>query len=81
MLGHCIEILRQAAMCRGDVSLITMFWSDDTASPVADFNVPHSCVNFDAIQDWAKERSFNPMKPGYLRHPTLGVYLLSRFSF
>lgn len=60
-------------MCRGDVSLITMFWKEDTAIPIADFDVPHSCVNFDAIQNWAKERSFNPMKPGYLKHPKLGT--------
>ncbi|KAI0432183.1 hypothetical protein F5Y09DRAFT_354186 [Xylaria sp. FL1042] len=70
---HCIEILRQATMCRGDVSIITMFWQDDNPIPVTDFSVPHACVNWDALYVWAKERSFDPMKPGYLQHPTLGA--------
>ncbi|KND91180.1 hypothetical protein TOPH_04039 [Tolypocladium ophioglossoides CBS 100239] len=69
--GHCIEILRQAAMCRGDVS-ITMYWRDDVEMPIADFTLPHSCVNWNAIQDWSEKRSFDPMKPGYMRHPELG---------
>lgn len=49
-----------------------MFWGDMTAQPVADFDVPHTCVNWNAILDWQKERSFDPRKPGYLKHPTFG---------
>lgn len=63
-------------MCRGDVSLITMYWEENTSIPAADFAVPHSCVNWDAIQTWAKDRAIDPMKPGYLHHPTLGMLLL-----
>jgi hypothetical protein len=62
-------------MCRADVTLITMFWESHNAIPAADFGVPHACANWDAIQDWSKERAIDPMKPGYLQHPTLGKFL------
>jgi hypothetical protein len=78
--GHCIEILRQAAICRGDVSIITMFWKDDVQLPIADFSLPHSCVNWNAIQEWSKQRSFDPMRPGYMKHPKLGKFANKRHA-
>ncbi|KAF3004009.1 hypothetical protein E8E14_008793 [Neopestalotiopsis sp. 37M] len=70
---HCVEILRQAAQCRGDTSIVTMYWGDASAIPVADFDSPHACVNWEALVSWQQERRFDPKKPGYLRHPTLGL--------
>lgn len=70
---HCIDYLRQAAMCHGDTSLTTYYWSDDEIYPVADFNSPKACINWDVLADWQRERLWDPMKPGYLKHPKLGT--------
>ncbi|KAG1740989.1 hypothetical protein EDB19DRAFT_1908303 [Suillus lakei] len=37
-LDHCIEILRQVTMCKGDVTMITNDWVEGFADPQADFN-------------------------------------------
>lgn len=60
-------------MCRGDISLVTIRWQESNRLPVADFTAPHECVNFDAINEWARERRINAMQPGLLVHPTLGM--------
>ncbi|KAI1815497.1 hypothetical protein GGS20DRAFT_333095 [Poronia punctata] len=70
---HCIDYLRQAAMCHGDVSLTTYHWQDDQIFPVADFNSSKACVNWDVLADWQRERLWDPMEPGYLKHPKLGA--------
>lgn len=59
-----------------------MYWGDASAIPVADFDSPHACVNWEALVSWQQERRFDPKKPGYLRHPTLGKSdsFLSRFD-
>ncbi|PMD34953.1 hypothetical protein L207DRAFT_436684, partial [Hyaloscypha variabilis F] len=72
---HCIEVLRQGVICRGDISLVTIQWQASQKLPVADFTAPHECVNFDSLNDWARERRINAMEPGLLVHPTLGMEL------
>ncbi|KAG2127969.1 hypothetical protein DEU56DRAFT_742179, partial [Suillus clintonianus] len=54
-LDHCIEMLRQITMCRGDVTMITNDWMEGSNSPFANFNVPHKCRNFEKILDWVDE--------------------------
>ncbi|KND87851.1 hypothetical protein TOPH_07439 [Tolypocladium ophioglossoides CBS 100239] len=66
---HCLEILRQAAMCRADISLFTLQWSEDSLLPRADFSQEHECINFDAIYRWAGERRVDAGRPGILTHP------------
>jgi Mycotoxin biosynthesis protein UstYa len=70
---HCIEVLRQGVQCRGDVSLVTIRWQASQKIPVADFKAPHECVNFDALNEWSRQRRIDVMRPGLLVHPTLGV--------
>ena len=60
-------------MCRGDISLVTIRWQASQKLPVADFSAPHECVNFDSLNEWARERRINAMEPGLLVHPTLGM--------
>ncbi|KAK4238782.1 hypothetical protein C8A03DRAFT_33178 [Achaetomium macrosporum] len=69
---HCLEILRQAAMCRADISLFTLQWSEKTTQPRADFSQEHECVNFDAIFQWAGRHRVDAGKPGLLVHPIHG---------
>ncbi len=47
----------------------------DSRLPAADFAAPHACVNWDALADWQAERTVDIMRPGWLRHPSLGEFL------
>ncbi|TVY28885.1 Cyclochlorotine biosynthesis protein O [Lachnellula hyalina] len=68
---HCLDFLRQAAICHGDVGIITFQWSPHDRIPVANATT-HQCVNWDKLETWTKERSVDMLKPGWLVHPTLG---------
>ncbi|KAG2148154.1 uncharacterized protein EDB93DRAFT_1084970, partial [Suillus bovinus] len=54
-LDHCIEMLRQIIMCRGDITMLTYDWVEGVKDPFPNFNVPHQCRNFDKILDWVDE--------------------------
>lgn len=71
-LEHCIEVLRQSVMCRGDTSPITFFWQDDTLLPKTDFQTDHQCVNWEKLDEWVMERTVDVFAPGILTHPILG---------
>ncbi|KAK0613276.1 hypothetical protein B0T14DRAFT_556935 [Immersiella caudata] len=70
---HCLEILRQAIMCRADISLFTLQWSEDNLHPRADFSQEHECVDFQAVFEWAGKRRVDAGAPGLLVHPKFGV--------
>ncbi|ETS78823.1 hypothetical protein PFICI_08676 [Pestalotiopsis fici W106-1] len=70
---HCLEIMRQATLCRADISLFTLQWSTDSPWPRADFSHEHQCVDFDLINSWAGQRRVDASKPGILTHPKFGV--------
>ncbi|KAG1842863.1 hypothetical protein DFJ58DRAFT_805453 [Suillus subalutaceus] len=60
-LDHCIEMLRQNIMCRGDVTMLTYDWVEGVKDPFPNFNIPHRCRNFEKILDWVDEhRVFVP---------------------
>ncbi|KAI0188739.1 hypothetical protein EV127DRAFT_512740 [Xylaria flabelliformis] len=69
---HCLEILRQAAMCRSDTALFTIRWKEATRQPIADFSQKHECASFDKINKWAAEHRVDPSEPGLLVHPLYG---------
>ncbi|KAF7957961.1 hypothetical protein EAE96_003528 [Botrytis aclada] len=69
---HCIEILRQSVMCRGDTTLITFHWGHTVKLPQPDFTQEHTCVNWDSLMKWAEPRSIDIFEEGMLVHPTLG---------
>ncbi|KAG1813502.1 uncharacterized protein BJ212DRAFT_1365326, partial [Suillus subaureus] len=54
-LDHCIEMLRQNLMCRGDVTMLTYDWVKGLDRPLPDFNTPHRCRNFEKILNWVDE--------------------------
>ncbi|CZR59325.1 uncharacterized protein PAC_09217 [Phialocephala subalpina] len=68
---HCIDFLRQSAMCHGDVGLITFEWSPTNLIPIANATT-HQCVNWEKLDQWTRERSVDMLQPGWLVHPTLG---------
>ncbi|KAL4874961.1 hypothetical protein BJY04DRAFT_172202 [Aspergillus karnatakaensis] len=56
-LDHCSESLRQSLMCSSDVSTIHWAWSDEHHKWQADGRVAHTCRDFQAIREWAFERT------------------------
>ncbi|EEH37758.2 hypothetical protein PAAG_00679 [Paracoccidioides lutzii Pb01] len=69
---HCIDFLRQSAMCHGDIGLITFEWHDSSRIPIANAT-SHQCVNWKKLEQWTKARTVDMMKPGWLVHPVFGV--------
>ncbi|KAM7190178.1 protein of unknown function (DUF3328) domain containing protein [Rhypophila sp. PSN 637] len=62
---HCLEVLRQSSMCRGDVSVIPSVWEYNIRDggdgsllgpSIRDGRAVHRCVNWDRLHDWAKSR-------------------------
>ncbi|RYP57814.1 hypothetical protein DL769_009264 [Monosporascus sp. CRB-8-3] len=51
-LTHCVEMLRNAIMCFGDVSVITYNWKEGHAGPKASFKSMHSCQKWDKFEEW-----------------------------
>ncbi|RDW92936.1 oxidase ustYa family protein [Aspergillus mulundensis] len=56
-LDHCSESLRQSLMCSSDVAPITWVWSEEHHRWQADGRVVHTCRDFEAIREWAFERT------------------------
>ncbi|KAK2591109.1 hypothetical protein QQS21_011197 [Conoideocrella luteorostrata] len=68
---HCINYIRQSAMCHADVGLSTWHWRADDKMPHADM-MPHTCRNWNAVDEWAKDRRINMYQAGLLVHPKFG---------
>ncbi len=51
-LDHCLEYWREAAMCRGDATLASMFWRDGL--PTSRVYSEHECVDWEALDVWAR---------------------------
>ncbi|KAK1981467.1 hypothetical protein LZ30DRAFT_592653 [Colletotrichum cereale] len=68
---HCIDFLRQSAMCHADIGLITYSWHADQRMPIANAT-SHQCVKWDRLAEWTHERAVDMMKPDWLMHPTMG---------
>jgi len=68
---HCIDFLRQSAMCHGDIGLITYSWRSDQLFPLANAT-SHQCVDWGKLERWTAARAVDMMKPGWLIHPTKG---------
>ncbi|KAJ3558166.1 hypothetical protein NM688_g1083 [Phlebia brevispora] len=53
-MKHCVDNLRQAIMCAGDISPIVWHWSDEDQGNIVNLDVPHSCRSYDSLAAWAK---------------------------
>lgn len=60
-------------MCKADISLQTYDWLDDNRRPFANFEIEHDCFNWDSVNEWAKERSFDLYDNETLLHPIFGM--------
>lgn len=55
-MDHCIDSIRQSLMCSSDITPLPYAWwpKYQLVLPVA--AAQHTCRDFDAIRDWARER-------------------------
>ncbi|KAI1126956.1 hypothetical protein F5Y10DRAFT_266668 [Nemania abortiva] len=51
-IDHCIDMLRQALLCQGDVGIVTYNWVKPWG-PYPDFSTHHKCRKLDNIIAWA----------------------------
>ncbi|KAI8953228.1 hypothetical protein F4801DRAFT_598253 [Xylaria longipes] len=70
---HCIDDIRQSLMCNPDISIHTYVWIPGYRKPWPNFDVEHECVNWDTLNGWAQEHSFDLFEPNLLIHPELGL--------
>ncbi|GAB1319328.1 hypothetical protein MFIFM68171_09538 [Madurella fahalii] len=69
---HCIDTLRQALMCHANTAIYTAEWTDDPHSPVNKelrSDAVTTCVNWDALNGWARQRALVPGHYHYLSGP------------
>ncbi|KIN09166.1 hypothetical protein OIDMADRAFT_111443, partial [Oidiodendron maius Zn] len=52
---HCIDSIRQSIMCHGDIATVYWQWMPVRQQPLPRLEITHTCRDFDAIRDWAKE--------------------------
>ncbi|KAK0229199.1 hypothetical protein EDD85DRAFT_138830 [Armillaria nabsnona] len=55
-VAHCLGHVRQALMCAADITPISWQWNEQAQTVRRRDDVVHTCRNFEAIQEWAKER-------------------------
>ncbi|KAI0168903.1 hypothetical protein GGR52DRAFT_496187 [Hypoxylon sp. FL1284] len=66
-LDHCLETLRYAVMCQGNLALRSFGWEDASASqPKAQSNSKKSCVKWSSIHEWSQSRMV-PYNPSLVR--------------
>ncbi|KAI1476617.1 hypothetical protein F4774DRAFT_392423 [Daldinia eschscholtzii] len=61
-LDHCIEMLREALLCHGDVGIITYNWVKPWGI-YPDFSTQHKCRKLDKIVAWADKNSLPAEDP------------------
>ncbi|KAI0146669.1 hypothetical protein BJ166DRAFT_538323 [Pestalotiopsis sp. NC0098] len=59
-LDHCVDQIRQVIMCASDVSTNWLRWDEEWQSNMPPGFTYHSCRNFDAVVDWAREHTVEP---------------------
>ena len=63
---HCIEFLREAIMCKADVSIMTFRWVDAIDIPVSSLWSSHECVKWETVEEWANDRRLNLSESGLM---------------
>ncbi|KAF2139767.1 uncharacterized protein K452DRAFT_360469 [Aplosporella prunicola CBS 121167] len=69
---HCVDALRQTAMCRADTTIFPYHWNNFTRTPAPTWVQTHECVNWDKFTQWLDSRVVDIHEPGLLTHPTFG---------
>jgi hypothetical protein len=63
-VDHCIDMLRQALLCYGDMGIITANWAEDGSGHVVpDYSTEHKCPKFNKIVEWADRNAAPDFEP------------------
>ncbi|KAJ3556369.1 hypothetical protein NM688_g2070 [Phlebia brevispora] len=51
---HCLDFLRQGAMCAADLSPIPFIWDDEVQDAIPNPDIVHTCRKWENVVDWAR---------------------------
>jgi len=54
---HCIDYLRQSFMCQPDLTPTVYHWNVEYRGYEIADSLPHQCVDFDLVYEWALSRN------------------------
>ncbi|KAI3342535.1 hypothetical protein F4824DRAFT_512270 [Ustulina deusta] len=68
---HCIDTIRQALMCHANTGVYTSEWDYKTHNPSRSLESRSSttCVQWDSLNNWARDRALVPGQYLYIRGP------------
>ena len=69
--GHCLHNLGHSVTCNADMTIRVMKWHPHVLLP-SPVDHEHECMDWNRIDDWAKERYVDTAVKGLLVHPTKG---------
>ncbi|KAK0507994.1 hypothetical protein JMJ35_009883 [Cladonia borealis] len=64
-IDHCLEYLREIAICRGDPAITTFGWRN--SRPTAHVRSDHQCIVWESLLSWAESRSVDMFDPNLLQ--------------
>ncbi|KAH8726596.1 hypothetical protein GQ44DRAFT_705204 [Phaeosphaeriaceae sp. PMI808] len=71
---HCIEMLRQSALCHADGSLTTFKWSPSATKPMLDLTRPaHKCVNWNTLTESLQDRFVGQDEMDHMTKPDFHI--------
>jgi hypothetical protein len=71
-LDHCIDSIRQSLMCSADITPLPYVWWRKFGQLMPTSAVTHTCRDFEAIRDWAKEHRAGKVEKEVHVHDPLG---------
>jgi len=71
---HCLELLRQAVMCRADSTLMTFEWKDGEDKPMLKLESPeHVCADWDDLVGKMQSRVVDEEEMDRLSNPQKNI--------
>ncbi|KAI1092134.1 hypothetical protein F5B19DRAFT_233864 [Rostrohypoxylon terebratum] len=71
-VDHCLDLVRQALMCRADTSLMTFHWEADRREPMLKLESPeHVCVDWEDLMEKVGPRRVSDTDMEMLTNPNL----------
>jgi len=67
-MHHCVEILRQAIMCHGDLTLERPDFEGPAYRDASGWGNVHFCRDWTRILDWVSENEIHFTQKGWIRH-------------
>ncbi|KAI1266570.1 hypothetical protein F5Y18DRAFT_381936 [Xylariaceae sp. FL1019] len=71
---HCLDLIRQALMCRADTSLMTFHWEAGSREPMLKLESPeHDCVDWEDLMQKPESRRVSDAEMAMLVNPSMLV--------